>query len=349
MSTMFSGGGGSSAASVGQGNAPANSSGNNPGNNASPSNQGGGDKAGGGGGQQGGGTPFFKETIKVGGKDVEVSFGSKEELIAEIQKARASHEQFKGAAKQRAEAEALREEAHKARQEAEQLRAKYGDNHLQASIDAAIRSGDPNRIKAAREVMENQLADLIRRDMMDPKERALEEERAKREAAENQVKEYKTKEEQAAHQQKVEGFKQEFTNTIIKALETGECPNSEWTAGIMANLIRLNRQKGLKLTPEALAEKTKAVMINQVTGLFAKTTGEQLIQLFPDVVKKIRAADLARIKGRRPQQGGGKPPEGPTHQEDKKPAGNGYMSPDQWREWTKKRAAAAQAGRPLPD
>jgi hypothetical protein len=341
---MFSGAGGSTAGSVSQGaggaTTPTATEGGNT--NQSTGNQ---QQATGSGSSD---SPFFKETIKVDGKDVEIAFKSKQELLAEIQKARASSKRFEEGAKARKEAEAIREEAYKAKQEADQLREKYGDNSLQAAIDSAIQSGDPQRIKRAREVMENQLAGLIRQDMMDPKERELEQERRLRQAREKELQDYKTKEEKAAHEQQVNHFRQEFTNTIIGALETGAVPNTDWTSAIMANLMRHNMQRGLKLTPEALVEKTKSVIMGQVNGLLAKTPGEQLIEWFPDLVKKVRAADLARIKGRQMQQPK-KTLETPKPQETQTPPKNGYMSPDEWREWTKKRALAAQAGRPLPD
>jgi hypothetical protein len=353
MSTMFSGSGGSSAGSVGQGaggaTAPTATEG---GNKSATGTQPGGNSQATGTQSSGnsGETPFFKETIKVDGKDVEIAFKNKQELLAEIQKARASGKRFEESAKARKEAEALHTEAMKAKQEADELRAKYGDNTLQASIDAAIRSGDPERIKRAREVMENQLAGLIRRDMMDPKERALEQERTRREAAEKEVQDYRTKEEKAAHETQVNHFRQEFTTTIIGALETGQVPNTDWTSAIMANLMRHNMQKGFKLTPEALAEKTKNVIMGQVTGLLGKATGDQLISWFPDLIKKVRAADLARIKNRQPRQGTAqKPLEVAKPQGDQKPTKNGYMSPDEWREWTKRRALASQNGQPLPD
>lgn len=341
MSTMFSGAGGSTAGSVAPSAGAESTATNTEGKptTQSTSNQ-----------PTGGETPFFKETIKIDGKDVDIAFKNKQELLAEIQKGRASGKRFEESAKARKEAEALHAEAMKAKQEADELRAKYGDNTLQAAIDQAIRSGDPERIRQAREVMENQLAGLIRRDMMDPKERALEQERHRREAAEKQIQDYRTKEEKAAHEAQVNHFRQEFTTTIIGALENGQVPNTDWTSAIMANLMRHNMQKGFKLTPEALAEKTKSVIMGQVTGLLGKATGDQLISWFPDLIKKVRAADLARIKNRQPRQGTAqKPLEVARPQGDQKPTKNGYMSPDEWREWTKRRAAAAAAGQPLPD
>lgn len=343
MSTMFSGAGGSSAGSVtqGAGAAPAATA-----TDGKPVNSQGTGKNSEGTGD----APYFKETIKVDGKDVQVEFRNKQELIAEIQKAKGSGKRFEESARKSKEADALHAEAMKAKQEAEDIRAKYGDNTLLASIDAAIESGDLKRIERAREIMEQKLAALLRRDMMDPRDRALEEEKRRREAAENESKSYRDKEEKAAHEKEVNQFRQTFTNTIIESLESGQVPNTDWTSAIMANLMRHNMQKGYKLTPEALTEKTKSVIMGQVTGLIGKATGEQLISWFPDLIKKVRVADLARIKNRQVRQGSAqKPLEIARPQGDQKPTKNGYMSPDEWRDWTKRRAAASAAGQPIPD
>lgn len=357
MSTMFSGAGGSSAASVGSGAAAGGGSttGGSPATGTPNAAQGGeaqGRPDTGTGAAQGGAEqPFFREKIKVDGKEEEISFKDRQSLVTELQRARAANKRFEEGARARKEAEAIRANAEKAMREADELRQRYGDNTLMAAIDSAIESGDPERIKKARSVMEEKLAGLIRMDMMDPRERAIAERERALQNREKTIKDAEAQRAQEAEAKQVAGFRQEFTQTIISALESEQVPNTDWTAAIMANLMRHNMQKGHKLTPEALAGKTRQVIMNQVNGLLTKSSGEQLIEWFPDLVKKIRQADLTRIRQRRP---GHNPASGKVLETTKPDQGNPqpqnrYMSPDQWREWTKKRALAAQNGQPMPD
>lgn len=352
MSTMFSGAGASTAASVGSGAAaPAAATGTQtPPQGTQPAAVTAPEQTRNADGTQTAptGDPFLREKLKVDGKEVEVVFQTKEELLAEVQKARGANRRFEESAKLRREAETVRAQAMKAQAEADELREKYGDNTLQAGIDAAIASGDPKRIQAARQVMEEKLAALIRRDMMDPKERELTEREERIRAKEQEHEQLAKTQEQKDLDAKTDGFRKEFTETIIGALESGQVPNTDWSAAIMANLMRHNMKKGLKLNPEVLAGKTKAVIMGQVTGLLGKATGEQLIDWFPDLVKKVRTADLARIRSRQPNQPR-KTVETLRPNDSNPTPNNRYMSPDQWREWTKKRAADSAAGRPLTD
>lgn len=301
MSTMFSGTGTSSAAAVGADAASAA-----PGAAASSKPTTAVPAQGAAAEGQPAGEPFFKETVKIDGKDVEVSYGTREELVAEIRKSRAADRRFETAAQERKAAEGIKAAAEKAHQEAEKIRAKYGEDSLSASLDAAIESGDPEKIKKARFFMEQRLAQLIRQDMMDPHERELLQERKLREQAEGKLKSREEQEAAQALEKETGQWREEFTKTIIGALETGSVPNTDWTASIMAKLMAINMKKGYKLSPEQLAGKTKTVIMNQVTGLVSTASGEQLIEWFPDIVKKVRAADLKRLRSKQPNVPGKK-------------------------------------------
>lgn len=348
MSTMFSGGGSSSAASVGADAAAAAPSTANPAAKSAPVTPAPGAQ---GAAPAQGGDPFFKETVTIDGKPVEVSYATREEMVADIRKARAADRRFQTAAQEKKEAADLRAQAIKAQQEADAIRAKYGDDALSASLDAAIESGDPERIKKARATMEQRLASLIRQDMMDPTERELANERRLRQQAEGKLQTQAQKEAQAAQEAETSQWREQFSTTIIGALETGQVPNTDWTASIMAKLMSINMKKGYKLNPEQLAGKTKAVIMNQVTGLLSTANGDQIIEMFPDLVKKVRAADLKRLRSKQPNLPGKKILEtkAPTPPAPDGDTQNGYMTTDQWRDWTKRRAAAAQAGLPLPE
>lgn len=345
MSTMFSGSGTSAAAAVGSEAAPAQAKA--PANAGQPieGNQQGQQGAKGGESQ----SPFLKETVKIDGKDVELVFQSKEELLAEIRKAKAADKRFEEAAAIRKQAAKEAEEVKKARREAEEIRQKYGEDTLSAALDAAIESGDPEKVQKARDFMEEKLAGFIRRDMMDPRERELEAERKRANALQKKLDEQQRAREEQEMGVRTDSARKELTQTIISALETQKVPNTDWTASIMARLMKVNMEKGVKLSPEQLAEKSRGVIVNQVGGLLANATGEQIIELFPDIVKKVRAADLKRLKDRQPKVPGQKPLEVKKPVVDPKASGGSYLTPDQWKEKVRQRALASQNGQPVPE
>lgn len=152
-----------------------------------------------------------------------------------------------------------------------------------------------------RELAEKMLLASLEEEMLTPEQRKLKEYEAK-------VKDYETKEQAAAREreehvteQRREIKRQEISQMFAKAMESTPLSKDPETAAMamrdMAMMLRAAKERGIEVSAEDLAQHAQAKYQKAMYSLANQLEGEDLIGfLGEDVIKKIRKADLARLK-----------------------------------------------------
>lgn len=152
-----------------------------------------------------------------------------------------------------------------------------------------------------RELAEKMLLASLEEEMLTPEQRKLKEYEAK-------VKDYETKEqavkreaEERESEQRREIKRQELSQMFAKAMETTPLSKDPETAAMamrdMAMMLRAAKERGIEVSAEELAQHAQAKYQKAMYSLANQLEGEDLIGfLGEDVIKKIRKADLARLR-----------------------------------------------------
>lgn len=152
-----------------------------------------------------------------------------------------------------------------------------------------------------RELAEKMLLASLEEEMLTPEQRKLREYEAK-------VKDYETKEQAVAREreereteQRREIKRQEISQMFSKAMEATPLSKDPETAAMamrdMAMMLRAAKERGIEVSAEDLAQHAQAKYQKAMYSLANQLEGDDLIGfLGEDVVKKIRKADLARLR-----------------------------------------------------
>lgn len=148
---------------------------------------------------------------------------------------------------------------------------------------------------------ERLLLESLEEEMMDPRDRKLKEYEAKLSEAEKAQKQIEEQRKAYEFEQKKELKRQEISGVIQKALEMTPLSKEPETAGLamrdMAMMMRIAADRGLQVSPEEMAAQVNLKYQKSMYSLANTLEGEDLIGfLGEEVVKKIRKADLARLK-----------------------------------------------------
>lgn len=154
-----------------------------------------------------------------------------------------------------------------------------------------------------KELAEKWLLAELEQEMMDPRDRALQDKDA-------QLKQYQSKEQEA--QQAIEAEKtnqqreikrQEITQIFVKAMELSPLSKDPETAAMamrdMAMMMRAAKERGIEVSADELAKHAETKYQKAMYALANTLEGEDLISfLGDDVIKKIRKADLTRLRSK---------------------------------------------------
>lgn len=113
-----------------------------------------------------------------------------------------------------------------------------------------------------------------------------------------------------------------------EALKAGKLPVNDLTLELMLKAKYDAEELGFELTAAELATETRRMMTASMDNCAENMEGEELLNAFPKLAKKVHAALVARYKGK--QAGGQQPvsaPPAPT-----RPQGNGEVKPRQMTE-----------------
>lgn len=187
----------------------------------------------------------------------------------------------------------------------------------------------------ARELAEQFLLEQLEAEMLTPEQKRLKElesYKAKKDSEEREAKELQAK---AAQEAKEREIATNFQKTIIDALDKSGLPKTPEMAKRMAYIMKKNLDLGLNLTSEDLVQEVKSETLAMIKSVIASAQdGDQIISLFgEDVAKKIRAADVKKLKEKMNMpQGKSQPVDVPKNPKTDKP-----MSIDEWKEMIAKR------------
>jgi hypothetical protein len=161
--------------------------------------------------------------------------------------------------------------------------------------------------KQAREFFEKELASYIQEEMLSPEEKARRQEQEELRRYREQEKAYKQEMERRAYMAQKQENAQRLESDIIKAIEVHNLPRDpevktqilmdalKYLAGDRANAMR----NGTKptITADEAVKRARDSYDRSLKTLLSKYSDDDLYEyLGPDVIKKIRAADLRRVK-----------------------------------------------------
>lgn len=187
-------------------------------------------------------------------------------------------------------------EAAKMKKEIEESRATAKKNMVKHLMDQGL----------SREEIRDQMEQWYNQEFIEPEtlseseKRALAAEREleKYREAEKQQKEAKQKEEQ---ENLTKAQREYLQKQIIETIEKSGLPkDSKFLIGRIAFYMRQARMNGWDAPPESIIRQVKAERDSIVSDLVKSSTPEQLLDLFgEDNMKKIRRADLEKLRARR--------------------------------------------------
>lgn len=224
-----------------------------------------------------------KHKLKVNGKEIELS---EAEVLRKAQVAHAADEKFKRAAEIERQAE----------QFLEALRTNPVAilTHPELGIDF-------------RTIAEEYLGEHVRKEMMDPMERELEELRQfkqqqeirQREEQENSLSERQRQEQEIAHRQTVEYYDKKISDVLMES----NLPKTPYTVKRVADILKHYVSQGYDLDINAAVDMVREDYSTDLTSIVGSLDGDALISfLGEDIVKKIRRHDIAKLRAK--MQGG---------------------------------------------
>jgi hypothetical protein len=254
---------------------------------------------------------------KVNGREVE---WTEAEAIRRAQLADAADEKFREAAEMRKQAE----------QFFELLRTNPKQVLLHPEFAQAIN---------LRELAEEYLGGELQRELMDPKDRELEELRKfkqeQEEARQRTEHEKLTKAQQAELREHQIRAAKEIDRQLTDVLSKADLPKDPEVVKRVAELMYQAGQKGYELDAQTAVDIVRDRSQQYLQSLTSKLDGESLVKfLGDDLVKKIRKHDLARIKaqleGQQPAAlADAQQQAAPSPAREEKPALG--LRPDEWR------------------
>lgn len=224
--------------------------------------------------------PPRKFKAKIRGREVELD---EEEVIQSgltaAQIRRAANEQF--------------EEAKKAKAEVESWRKSLEEDPLGA---LGKMLGGEDKFKA---LAEQYLIRQMQMEQLDPKERALLEARQELEAERQRVKEYESKTQQAQIEAAAKHYAERYNSEWPEAFAKVGLPKTKETVRRMAELTQRSIQLGIEQDAVSLAKLVREDFVEEQRASFESLEGDELLTaLGPALVKKIRMADVARVKAK---------------------------------------------------
>jgi hypothetical protein len=153
---------------------------------------------------------------------------------------------------------------------------------------------------------EKLLLETLEEEMLSPAEREARELKSKLSEYESKEQAAKRQAEEAQNEQKKEIKRQEISQLFSKAMEQTPLSKDPETAAMamrdMAMMMRAAKERGIEVSAEELAKHAETKYQKAMYALANTLEGEDLIGfLGEDVIKKIRKADLARLKSNNQQ------------------------------------------------
>lgn len=185
-------------------------------------------------------------------------------------------------------------EAAEAKKQVEQFMERFQQDPLSVLKDKRLPINQ-------RELAEKMLLASLEEEMLTPEQRKIKEYEAKLGEYESKEQVIKREAEEREAEQRREIKRQEISQMFVKAMESTPLSKDPETAAMamrdMAMMLRAAKERGIDVSAEDLAQHAQNKYQKAMYSLANQLEGEDLIGfLGEDVIKKIRKADLARLK-----------------------------------------------------
>lgn len=233
-----------------------------------------------------------------------------EELTATLQRSVAGHRALSEAAKER---RAIAQQRAEVEQRLERLR--------QAPDEVLAELGvDPDELALRR------LQEAARREAMSPEQVELMERERQLAAREQKLQQIEQQRQQQAQKAAEEEAFRHAQETLVPALEASGLPKNHATLSLLADVGESMLDAGLELTPEALAQEARAIVMERTQSVLRDMKPAQLVQVLgKDLVRALmkHTVEQSRSSLRPPAP---QPTQQPRQQEDSEPE---FISPAQ--------------------
>ena len=215
--------------------------------------------------------------VKINGR---IQKMTRQQVLDSASMATTAHQKFNEAAKMRKEYDALK-------------------GKLQGSpIEALMESG------LTREQIRDQMEKWYTQEFIEPEKLSADQRRIKELEREMQKRE---KDLEVVRQQKerdeleraTNAAREEIQNQIIETMESSGLPKTKFNIARIAFYMAQNRKQGWDAPMSAIIQQVKNERTGMLSDLSSKASVEQLIEMMPDIISKIRKYDLEQLRAKR--------------------------------------------------
>lgn len=216
---------------------------------------------------------------RVNGREIDLS---EDEVIQSgltaAQMRRAASEQF--------------QQAQKLRSEAEEMRKALQSDPIKAFEKELGGNGK------FRELAEKYLLEQLQLEQMDPNQRARMDAEQKAKEAERRVKEMEDGQQRQKSEALQKQYAEHYDKEFSEALKGSQLPKTTETVRRMASLARKSVEMGLQLSAKDIAGLVRQDFVAEQAAVLSAMDGDAILSILgPETMKRIRTADLARVKG----------------------------------------------------
>lgn len=253
-----------------------------------------------------------RHKLKVNGREIEMD---EVEVLRRAQLASAADEKFREAADMRKSAEQFFET-------------------LKTNPKAILMNPEFQQMIGFREIAEEYLGSELKRELMDPVQRELEELRDFKTKQQDSVKKQEqdrlTKAQQTELQQLQHRAMQEYDVSITEALKTASLAKTPDAVNRVVAYMEKALSNGYEIDPATAVGIVQDQYRSDLQAMAGNLDGEQLVKFFgDDIIKKLRKYDLTRIKQKlEPQQAAA--PAQPAPPREPKQAQSSGLRPNEW-------------------
>lgn len=150
-----------------------------------------------------------------------------------------------------------------------------------------------------RTLAEDYLYGELEREKMSPERRELEEYKAREAQREREAQEREAREQEERLSVEAERAREQYEKSFVTALESQGLPRTTETVRRMAHATKLALDAGYDLSVEDAARAVRESFIQEQQELYGTLEGSALLSALGEpLLKKIRAAEIARIRGK---------------------------------------------------
>jgi hypothetical protein len=228
------------------------------------------------------------------------------------------------AAQIRRAATAAFEEAKRSRAEYEALRRKVAESPEDALAELL---GGHEKLDA---IAEARLIRKLQLEQMDPNQRARMEAEQRAAEMEKRAKSLEDQQRNAYAEAQRQHYAQQFDREFGEALSTSGLPKTTETVRRMATVAKSLVERGIEFSGKQLATLVRQDILAEQAAMLGGLDGATLMGLLgADAMKKLRQADIARVKAARPAPAAPAKQQ-PRHSESNDPNPH-LLSVDEWR------------------